>query len=197
MPRNDRFEQVLAAARDGAEWAWRDIYLDLAPAVHGYLRSQGAPHPEDTTSEVFARLVRDLDSFTGSAARFRSWVFSIAHARLIDARRKVARRRTDPAEVTTLDRYLPPTEAEPAAVDQLTTEEVGALFRALTADQRSVLMLRIVAGLTLSETAEAMAKTSGAVKALQHRALKALRAELGEDLEVVLPGVVALPAARR
>src|SRR4030081_3701589 len=58
----ESFEVVLAAARTGADWAWEALYRDLAPLVHGYLRSRGAREPEDLTGEVFLGIARGLPS---------------------------------------------------------------------------------------------------------------------------------------
>ena len=94
----ERFAALLEEARAGSESAWAEIYRDLAPAVHGYLRTSGAPDPEDTLSEVFLQIARDVPGFEGDERQFRSWVFTIAHHRLIDDRRAAGRR---PPEVDT------------------------------------------------------------------------------------------------
>ncbi len=78
------FPTVLDAARAGAEWAWRALYRDLAPAVLGYLHHRGARSPEDVCGDVFCELVRDLNRFDGNEPAFRAWVFLIARHRLID-----------------------------------------------------------------------------------------------------------------
>ncbi len=62
---------VLDAAQAGAGWASEVLYRDLAPAVAGYLRVQGAADPDDLTNEVFLRVFRDLESFSGSDGQFR------------------------------------------------------------------------------------------------------------------------------
>ena len=64
---------------------------------------------------------------------------------------------------------------ESEAVDELITAELMEAFELLTDGQRDVLSLRIVAGLTLEETAEVLDKSVGAVKTMQHRAIRALR----------------------
>src|SRR3954454_23132420 len=86
------FEAVLARARDGAPSAWDQLFRQFAPAVAGYLRLRGAAEPDDLTSEVFIAVFRNLASFTGTEANFRSWIFVIAHRRLQDERRRRTRR---------------------------------------------------------------------------------------------------------
>lgn len=178
MALGDRYETLLSAAREGADWAWAEIYHDLSPVVLGYVRGQRSESPEDVTSEVFLQVVRDLHRFNGDESSFRSWVFTIAHNRLIDARRKAARRPAEATPVEELDAHLAPDEAEPSALDNLTTAELRLLFDALSPDQRAVLLLRIVSGLTIPEIAAIVGKRVGAVKALQRRGLASLRTEL-------------------
>ena len=93
MPRRDRFDgefdDVIAGARAGSPRAFERIFTTLAPVVTGYLRLQGAAEPEDLTSEVFVAVLRNVGSFDGDEAGFRSWVFTIAHRRLLDERRRL------------------------------------------------------------------------------------------------------------
>lgn len=178
MPLGERFDAVLQAARRGDERAWVQLYDDLSPVLIGYLRTQRAPHPEDVASEVLLQMVRDLDRFEGDETSFRSWVFTIAHHRLIDARRYDQRRPSEPVEDETLARKLPSVEVEDEILDVLATEELGDLFGVLTPDQRDVLLLRVVGGLSLPEVGEVLGKQHESVRALQKRALATLRKEL-------------------
>ena len=175
------FEEVLAALRDGEPWAWRTVYDELSPAVLGYLRMQRAPNPEDILSEVFLQVVRDLGSFSGDRSNFRSWVFTIAHHRIIDARRHRQRRPAFPTEDEVIDRRLDPVEIESDIIEQLTTEELGDLLEVLTPDQRAVILLRVVGELTMHETADVLGKGYEACRALQRRGLASLREELAAD----------------
>jgi len=125
---------------------------------------------------VFLGVFSGLDSFEGSESQFRSWVFTIAHRRLLDERRRALRR---PAQ-TPLDDD-PGTaggDVEREAMDALGERWVTDLCARLSADQRTVLLLRIVADLTAEEVARVMGKTVGAVKALQRRGLASLRRTL-------------------
>lgn len=176
----EEFDAILAAARGGEEVAWTALYDHYAPAVLGYLTAQRAPSPEDVTSEVFLQVVRDLGQFAGSEANFRSWLFTIVHHRLIDARRKANRRPAEAAEPEVLDRNLPSVEIEEDVLDDVSTEELAVLFDVLTPDQRAVLFLRVVGGLKLPEVGQVLGKQHESVRALQKRALAALRRELAE-----------------
>ena len=175
----EAFPQVIDAARAGAPWAFARLYHDLAPAVAGYLRVQRATEPEDLTSEVFLGVFSGLDSFQGSESQFRSWVFTIAHRRLLDERRRALRR---PAQAP-LDSDLstPGGDVEREAMEAIGERWVTDLCARLSADQRTVLLLRIVADLTAEEVARVMGKTVGAVKALQRRGLASLRRTLSRE----------------
>jgi RNA polymerase sigma-70 factor, ECF subfamily len=170
-------EDALPAAQAGRPEGLRAVYEALAPAVHGYLRARGAGEPEDLTSEVFLTVFPRLATVTGGAAGLRTLVFSVAHARLVDDLRRRSRRgEAVPYEDWQDDRTTASTEDE--AVERLRTAEVRALLQHLPADQRDVLLLRVVADLSLEQTAAAIGRSAGAVKQLQRRGLLALRARL-------------------
>ena len=65
--RDQRLDDVLPAAQAGQPWALRVLYDELAPRVHGYLRSRGAAEAEDLTSEVFLAVFPRLGTVTGGA----------------------------------------------------------------------------------------------------------------------------------
>jgi RNA polymerase sigma factor (sigma-70 family) len=180
MPQ-ERFLALLDSAREGAESAWATLYRDLAPTVLGYLRANNAPEPDDTLSEVFLQVARDLHGFDGDERAFRAWVFTIAHHRLIDSRRRFARRPAEPVAeppeppASTLD------DAAERALARIGAEEVHRVLAALSPDQRAVLLLRVLGELTVDEVATALGKRPGAVKALQRRGLAAIRRELRRE----------------
>ena len=187
------FEEVLAAARAGAAWAFEVLYRDLAPAVTGYLRVHGALDPDDLASETFLDVFRGLGGFTGDEQGLRSWVFTIAHRRLVDDWRRRSRRPqvTDDAGDLAL---LPGGDAEDDALTRVGTEEVHRMCAGLSDDQRSVLLLRVLADLTVEQIASVMGRSVGSVKALQRRGLRALRERLEESSEEISGARVPLGA---
>jgi RNA polymerase sigma factor (sigma-70 family) len=176
----ERFTVLLAAAREGNEAAWAEIYRELAPAVLGYLRASGAAEPDDALGEVFLQIARDLANFKGDEQRFRSWVFTIAHHRMIDAGRRRSRRPVDLVAEPPEPPGPPAADVSEQALARLGDEEVRRVLQALSPDQRSVLLLRVVGGLTAEEAARALGKRPGAVKALQRRGLAAVQRELAK-----------------
>jgi RNA polymerase sigma-70 factor (ECF subfamily) len=181
------FDDVLAAARAGAAWAFEVLYRDLSPAVTGYLRLHGAVDADDLASETFLAVFRGLAGFTGDEAGLRSWVFTIAHRRLVDDWRRRSRR---PQLADDGDALLPDTpggDVEDDVLARLGTETVHRMCAGLPADQRSVLLLRVLADLTVEQVAAVMGRSVGSVKALQRRGLRTLRAGL-EPAGATLPG---------
>lgn len=173
------FDAVLAAARLGEAWAYQRLFEWLGRPVAAYLRGTGVEDPDGTANEVFLRMFGGIGRFDGTEGRFRSWVFAIAHNLVIDERRRRGRR---PGQVElTDDEGSSSPGADDAALVALGDDRVRALLAGLPPDQRDVLLLRIVADLSIEETAAALGKKPGAVKSLQHRAVATLRRRLDPD----------------
>lgn len=176
MPAQLDDDLVAAACRGDAD-ALGDIWRALAPVVAGYLAARGADDPDALTSDVFLAVLPKLGDISGGAAGLRTFVFSVAHARLVDDRRRRSRRPATVAfDAQEHDSAAPSAEHE--ALSQLGTHDVHALLDRLAPDYREVLALRVVADLGVEQTAAVMRRSAGSVKQLQRRALIALRAEL-------------------
>jgi RNA polymerase sigma-70 factor (ECF subfamily) len=190
------FDDVLAAAQAGAAWAFEVLYRDLSPSVTGYLRLHGAAEPDDLASETFIGVFTGLSGFSGDEDALRAWVFTIAHRRLIDDWRRRSRRpqvADDPGDFTDLLGG----DVEEDALVGAGTETVQRLCAVLPDDQRSVLLLRILADLTVEQVAQAMGRSVGSVKALQRRGLRALRTQLENSAEKVGAGAHPYEPLRR
>lgn len=178
MPIGGRFPQVLAAAAEGADWAWSELYRELAPGLLRFLAAHGAADPEDCLGEVFIQLVRQLSTFAGDETAFRTWAFTIARSRLIDSWRREQRRPArSSADVTTAADRLRPSPALDSPSEQRAA--VDEILDTLGHDQRTVLLLRYVHQFSIEETAQIVGKSEGAIRVIQHRALRTLRRRLG------------------
>jgi RNA polymerase sigma-70 factor, ECF subfamily len=176
---NEDIDLLVDAARAGGGWAFGRLWEELSPTVAAYLRSRGVRDADDVTSEVFLAAFRGIERFDGDGRAFRSWLFSIAHHKGVDAVRRGASAREVPVETVSDGRTT--ASAEDGALESLERSEVSRLLGTLTTDQRDVLLLRIVGDLSLAETATAIGKPVGAVKQLQHRALARLRKEMSRQ----------------
>lgn len=172
------FPQVLSAAIEGADWAWAQLYRDLAPSLLRFLTSQGAAEPEDLLAECFVHIVRQLPSFSGDEAGFRAWTFTIARNRVVDSWR--AGRRRPVSATGTVVEAIDRTAAYPPADAELGRRDgVLEVLGTLTPDQRTVIVLRVVDQFSVEETARIIGKSAGAVKVLQNRGITSLRRTLG------------------
>jgi RNA polymerase sigma-70 factor (ECF subfamily) len=162
-----------ARARDGDVDALRLLFLLFADNVFGYVLSivHDEHDAEDLTSEVFARLPRALGLYRPGATPFVAWLLRVARNVSLDHLR---RQRSVPSA------HVQPA-GEPPGHQQF--ERLAGLRTALATlpdDQRQVLLLRLVAGLTPTEVATQLDRSVDAVHALQHRARRRLRVELTE-----------------
>lgn len=141
---------------------------------------------EDVASEVWLSVTRGLCSFEGGEQDFRGWIFTIARRRAIDWGRR--RGRQPPvASLTGID-IVDPAAASSALVEANTALEAAlAMLQRLTVDQAEVVALRVIVGMTVSETAAIVNKTEGAVRVLCHRGLRTLAQQI--DAEPLAQGV--------
>jgi RNA polymerase sigma-70 factor (ECF subfamily) len=170
----------VSAAQAGEADAFATIYTHLAPAVAGYLTAKGVPDPEGVTNDVFLAVLPKLPALTGGAAGLRTFVFSVAHARLVDEVRR-RQRQPDTVEFDAGTDARVVASAENEALEQIATSRLLSQLAGLSAEQRDVLALRVVADLTVEQVARIIGRSEGAVKQLQRRALIALRQRLAEQ----------------
>ncbi|TWH74442.1 RNA polymerase sigma-70 factor (ECF subfamily) [Modestobacter roseus] len=130
---------------------------------------------EDFTSETFVRALRRIDSLTFQGRDVGAWLVTIARNIVLD-HVKSSRHRLEvtTADMRTADRATG--SPEDTVVQRLTDAELVACMQQLSADQRECLELRFLQDLSVAETAAAMGRKDGAIKALQHRAVRRLAA---------------------
>ncbi|WP_309081411.1 RNA polymerase sigma factor [Zhihengliuella sp.] len=170
---------VLEQARRGESAALTLIYQSLAGQVTGYLTAKGVEDPDGAAQEVFLTVFSRLAEVTGGVDGLRRFTFSVAHARMVDATRARARA----PHVVEYDAGADPRlEQSPqdALLDQLESSHLNRVLDSIAADQRDCILLRVVAGMSVDETAEILGKSAGAVKQLQRRGLLAMRKSLEE-----------------
>jgi RNA polymerase sigma factor (sigma-70 family) len=182
----DQFQGILTAAQDGGEWAVAILYRWLHPAVVGYLRARAGDEADDLASETWIAVARGLAGFSGDESAFRSWVFTIAHRRLIDHHRATARRpRTRTLHAMDGDQRegaieLPAADDPAAEVLEAVAgdEAVGRIMALLPREQAEIVLLRVVGGLSVEDVAGITGRRPGTVRVLQHRALRRLAERL-------------------
>lgn len=174
MSFDERFDEVLAAAQNGAQWALGALYEDLQPRLLRYLRVHEPRVAEDLAHDVWLGVALGIRRFSGGEDDFRAWLFTIARRRLLDLRRTDARRRTFPMETRKLVPWGRVADAEEDALEVLGTELALSCIATVPPSQADVVLLRVLGGLSVAEVAKILGKRPGAVRVLQHRALKQL-----------------------
>jgi RNA polymerase sigma-70 factor, ECF subfamily len=173
----------LADARRREPAAVTRIYTAYAPALFRFFMAAVSDRhlAEDLTGTAFLSAIEALPRFRGPIEALGGWLFQIARHDLYDYRRKQARSRTEPLEENLNEAALADGGVDPEelAMERLEGTRVLAALRELSHDQREVLLLRMAGGLTAPEVADILGKSTGAVKALQHRGLASLARVLG------------------
>jgi RNA polymerase sigma-70 factor (ECF subfamily) len=167
--------QAIARAKAGDQEAVRFLYMRYADNVYGYVRSIVKDHyeAEDVTQHVFAKLMTALPMYEARDVPFAAWILRVARNVAVDHMRQ--RRAVPCEEVRELDdRRDEGTDA------QQTSLALREALEALPEDQREVVVLRHVVGLTPGEIAGRLDKTEPSVHGLHHRGRGALRTTLAE-----------------
>jgi len=162
-----------------------DRYVDLVYR-YVYYRVGSAQVAEDLTSETFLRALRRLSSFTWQGRDVGAWFVTIAR-NLIADHYKSSRYRLEltTEDVTTVSESRAQQEGpESAVLEAMQNKVLLEAVKQLNAEQQECIVLRFLQGLSVAETAQAMGKNDGAIKALQYRAIRALGRLLPEGVEL-------------
>ena len=187
---SERTERVVRAAvaraKAGDPEAVRFLYLSYADNVYSYVRTIVRHHhdAEDVTQQVFAKLLTTIHKYEPREVAFVGWLLRMAHNVAIDTLRA---QRAKPAE-----EIFGPDER----IDEEAPERARCLreaIDALPADQRAVVVLRHVLGLTPEEIAVELGRTPSSVHGLHHRGRRALKADLRQmqSAPTIAPTAVA------
>jgi RNA polymerase sigma-70 factor (ECF subfamily) len=169
------FHTVVSAAKSGAEWALTDLYRDLYPRVLRYLRAVEAVDAEDLASETWLDVVGSLARFRGERAGIRALALTIARRRALDLRRARTRRKTDPRDPSEFVEMGATGNAEEDALSSLGAGwAIEVITSSLPREQADVILLRVIGGLDVTTVATIVGKRPGAVRVMQHRALRRL-----------------------
>jgi RNA polymerase sigma-70 factor (ECF subfamily) len=165
--------EAVARAKEGDRSALQFLYIRYAKEVHRYVNSIVDDHheAEDITQGVFLKLTRVIGSYTARDVPFGAWLRRVARNAAVDTLRA---KRPMPVHELRVSEHSP---------DELRSERVRDLRQALERlpyEQREVLILRHLAGLSPREIAEMLDKTEAAIHGLHHRARTAFKAALRE-----------------
>jgi RNA polymerase sigma-70 factor (ECF subfamily) len=166
--------KLLELARRFDPDALRTLHNRFYEPVYRYVhfKVSDAQASEDLTSDVFVRVLEALKRGRIWNTTPDAWIFGIARNVVADHYRHKSRR----SEIDLDERLTMPDEQGPTqqAMSAEQREELTQAITSLTEEQRDVILLRFMEGLSINDVAEVLNKTPGAVKGLQHRALRAL-----------------------
>ena len=167
----------MVGAQQGDLTGFAEIYDAYFDRIfrYAFARIGDRAEAEDLAGDVFLRALQAIKSYKPGGAPFSAWLFRIAHNRVVDHFRRKSRRQTDELHDNIPLVTPPPDEA---VATQMTIEDVLRVMGDITEAQRHVIALRFASGLSIAETAQALGKKEGAVKALQYSAIQALRKRL-------------------
>ena len=176
----DKDHELIKKAQQGDPQAFGDLYECHAPVVFRYLYAHldSRMDAEDLTGEVFLKAWQSLPKYMERGVPFLAFLFRIARNALVDHYRQSNRLETKSPE--DMDGYHPDENSAPMEVvgNKMEHQQILRKLNKLRPDYQSVLTLRFISELSPEETAQAMNRSVGAVRVLQHRALIALRQEL-------------------
>jgi RNA polymerase sigma-70 factor (ECF subfamily) len=175
--------RLVELAQGGDGEAFGQLYDRYVDSVYRFIfyRVNDRALAEDFTSETFLRALRRISTISDQGRDLGAWFVTIARNIVFD-HMKSARHRLEISTADTPERDDHASGPEAAVIEALTSERLMAAVRQLGDDQRECIMLRFIQGFSVTETAEAMSKTEGAIKALQHRAVRKLAELVGGDL---------------
>jgi RNA polymerase sigma-70 factor (TIGR02952 family) len=176
-------KDLVLRARSGESEAFGVLYDRYVDLVYRYVYYRVGLHAvaEDLTSETFLRALRRIAVFTWQGKDFGAWLVTIAR-NLVADHYKSSRYRLEvfTAEFADTDRVA--AGPERAVLESMTSRTLLSAVRQLGSEQQECVVLRFLQGLSVAETALIMGKNTGAIKALQYRAVRSLARLVPSDI---------------
>ena len=169
---------LVQRARQGEQEAFAQLYENHFDKIFRYvvLKIRNQAEAEDMTQQVFIKAYESIGSYQSQGVPFTAWLFRIAHNQMVDYVRKQSKRQTVPLDESL--QIMDDCDVEHEVETKIEMEKVVLATAKLTKAQREVISLRFAGGLSITEAAKTMRKSEGAIKALQHSAILALRKTL-------------------
>jgi RNA polymerase sigma-70 factor (ECF subfamily) len=179
----DGEEKLIQSAVRGDSSAFGGLYDHYQPMIYRFVVVKVArrEEAEDITHQVFLSAWLGIKSYESRGYPFSSWLYQIARNQVIDYYR--SKRKDTDIEAIDPEYFAAPASVQFELPTKLDMEKVQRALGSLKPDYQDVIIMRFVEELSLKETAAALKKTEGAVKLMQHRAMKELRSLLPEDSE--------------
>jgi RNA polymerase sigma-70 factor (ECF subfamily) len=175
-------ESLVSRAQQKDAEAFSQLYEAYFDRIYRYLvlRIRNEYEAEDLTQQVFMKVLKSISSYKNKGVPFSSWLYRIAHNQLVDFLRQQNKKAT--VDIEGLP--LPHVGDDPQHMieQQVDIEELKKATGQLTEAQQEVISLRFAGELSIAQCAAIMGKSEGAIKALQHSAVLALRKAFTKEL---------------
>ena len=168
-------EKYIEQAKNGNQEAFGSLYDHYLPKIYRFLilKLNNRAEAEDLTHEVFLSAWKNLPSYQHKGFPFSSWLYQIAKNALIDLYR--TSKKTVPVQMVDEEIFEVPS-LEPEKLNlSLELEKVRESIQLLRQDYQDLIIMRFVEELSHEEIANALDKSEGAVRLMQHRAIKELK----------------------
>jgi RNA polymerase sigma-70 factor, ECF subfamily len=171
-------ESLVQQAQKQDNQAFAQLYEAYFDKIYMYIsfRVRNDMESEDLTQQVFMKVMNSISSYQNQGVPFSSWVYRIAHNLVVDFMRQQNKKAT--VDIEGMQLISPAEDTQSLLERQIDVEEVKKASRNLTTAQQEVISLRFAGELSITECAKIMGKSEGAIKALQHSAVQALRKAL-------------------
>jgi len=170
-------ESLVRRAQQRDPVALTQLYEENFDRIYRYivLKIGDRTEAEDMTQQVFLNALKSISSFKWKGMPFSAWLYRIAHNQVVDYLRKKSRQATVP-----LEESLAAGGSDPGQVTErkIEIEQLVLATKGLTRAQQEVISLRFAGEMSVADVARVMGKSEGAIKALQHSAIVALRKTL-------------------
>ena len=175
-------ESLVRRAQQQDQQAFAQLYEEHFDKIYRYvaLRIGDRAEAEDITQQFLLKALRYISSFLWKGTPFSAWLFRIAHNQVVDYLRKKSKQATVPIDDSAIGSSNDP---QLLIEQKLSIGQLMLATRRLTEAQREVISLRFTSELPITQVARIMSKSEGAIKALQHSAIVALRKVLLTELE--------------
>ena len=168
-------EELVKRAQHREQEAFAQLYEAYFDKIYRYIffKIGSEMEAEDMTQQVFLKALESISSFKWQGKPFSTWLYRIAHNQIVDYFRRKTKRAVVPLEEAPA--ILSTDDPQAIAEQSLDIERVVSATTCLTDMQKECISLRFASGLSIAEVAQIMGKSEGAIKALQHSAIIALR----------------------
>ncbi len=171
----DGEEKLIKSAIKGQASAFGSLYDYYQPAIYRFvlIKVGRREEAEDLTHEVFMSAWKNVEAYKNLGFPFSSWLYKIARNEVADYYRtkkgEVSLENVDPKY------FVAPASAQIDLGEKMEMEKVRLAVSRLKPEYQDIIIMRFVEDISLKETAAALEKSEGAVKLLQHRAIKELK----------------------